>query len=73
MQRISMKLDFKSKIAEIEKKQPSQDFMSKQYDGIKVTVDNLMSEDQSPEREHEFPNKKAKVGKEVTDSMERGK
>ena len=42
-----MKLDFKSKMAEIDKKNPAKPkarFRSKQYDGIKVTVDNLMTE-----------------------------
>ena len=46
-----MKLDFKSKMAEIEKNNQAQG-KSKQYDGIKVTVDNLMTEDQSLEKEH---------------------
>ena len=44
----------------MKKNSQAQGFMSKQYDGIKVTVDNLMTEDQSLEKEHEFPNKEAK-------------
>ena len=55
-----MKLDFKSKMAEIEKTAKPK-VMSGRYDGIKVTVDNLMTEDRSLEKEHEFPYKEVKA------------
>ena len=43
-----MKLDFKSKMTEIEKKNSqAQGFTSEQYDGIKVTADNLTTEDRN--------------------------
>ena len=48
-------------MAETEKNSQAQGFMSKQYDiGIKVTVDILMTEDRSLEKEHEFPTKRFK-------------
>ena len=50
MQKDLNELSFKSKMAEIEKGSQSQGFMSKQYDGIKVTVDNLLTEDLSLEK-----------------------
>ena len=51
-----MKLDFKSKIAEIGKQPSPRFYTSEQYDEIKVTMDNL-TEDRSLEKENEFPNK----------------
>ena len=47
-------------MAEIEKNGQAEGFMSKKYDGIRVTVDNLMTQDRSLENEHEFPNKEVK-------------
>ena len=57
-------------------------FTSEQYDGINVTMDNLMTEDRSLEKEHEFTNKVKDVEKLVNegstqvnniDSMDRKK
>ena len=64
MQKDLNELNFKSKMAEIEKhsqSQAGQGFMSKQYDGIKMTVDNLLTEGRSLEKNMNYPTRRLKM------------